>query len=194
MNQGLIIYPLAKKESIQGRPVSFKGSKQDNSSRFWHHALTQAILPQHWSIWDLHHRWPENKPITLSTHHDIMLPLYQLCSNLCPSPYCIHYQNVLEIRICWWQCQLMWLCFSHIYCIHTVTLVFHGKEPQNLCEDSTIYLSNTNTTQMGPKSRKKTGRTKWGSRELSWEVMEWSTAERAIKRETDTKTKTKWSG
>ena len=41
------IYPLAK-ESIQGRPVAFKGSKQDNSSRFWHCALTQAILPQHW--------------------------------------------------------------------------------------------------------------------------------------------------
>ena len=40
MRQGLIIYPLAKKESIQGRPISFKRSKQDNSSRFWHHALT----------------------------------------------------------------------------------------------------------------------------------------------------------
>ena len=97
---------------------------------------------------------------------------------------------MLEIRIsCWWQSHLMWLCFSHIYWLHTVTLAFHGKEPENLCEDSTwtIYLSNTNTTQMGPKSRKKTGRTK--EAELSWEFMEWNTFERAIKRETDTKTK-----
>ena len=90
----------------------------------------------------------------------------------------------------------MWLCFSHIYCIHIVTLVFHGKEPENVYEDSTctIYLSNTNATQMGPKSRKKTGRTKRGSRELLWECIEWNTAERAIKREIDTKTKEKEVG
>ena len=31
-----------------GETRFFKDSKQDNSSRFWHHALTQAILPQHW--------------------------------------------------------------------------------------------------------------------------------------------------
>ena len=48
MSQGLIIYPLAKMESIQGRPVSFKGSIQDNTSRIWHCALTQTILPPHW--------------------------------------------------------------------------------------------------------------------------------------------------
>ena len=45
ISQGLIIYPLAKKESIQGRPVSFKGNKLENSSRFWRHALTTAIFP-----------------------------------------------------------------------------------------------------------------------------------------------------
>jgi len=126
-----------------------------------------------------------------STHHKIMLALYQLCwlishTNLCPSPYCIHYQNVLEIRICWWQGQLMWLCFSQIYCVHSVTLVFHGKESENLCEDSTWTIYLIQTTRMGPKSRKKTKRTKW--RELSWE---WNTTERAIKRETDAKTKEK---
>ena len=60
-----------------------------------------------------------------------------------------------------------------------------------MCTFLPNMLSNTNTTQMGPKCRNKTGRAKLGSRELSWEFMEWNAAERAIKKETDTKTKEK---